>query len=141
MVVNVPSLIASARSSGRVEKRWQSFLNYQPSTTKLAAAQGPALAQTPVSLAAFNPTLVWTREFEGQDSGRTGAVTPSLYQSVTMTMGQFLSHLGRQKPKKLPHRFGGILITGSTAVCPGDAEATAKPRTSPGKPSRSGMGG
>jgi hypothetical protein len=71
MVVNVPSLSASARSSGRVEKRWQSFLNYQPSTTNLAAAQGPALAQTPVLLVAFSPTLVWTREFDGQDSGRT----------------------------------------------------------------------
>jgi hypothetical protein len=47
MLINVPSLSASARSSGRVEKRWQSFLNYQPSTTKLAAAQGPTLAQTP----------------------------------------------------------------------------------------------
>jgi hypothetical protein len=41
MFVNVPSLSASARSSGRVDKRWQSFLNYQLSTTKLAAAQGP----------------------------------------------------------------------------------------------------
>jgi hypothetical protein len=35
------TLSASARSSGRVDKRWQNFLNYQLSTTKLAAAQGP----------------------------------------------------------------------------------------------------
>jgi hypothetical protein len=42
MFVNVPSLSASARSSGRVDKRWQSFLDYQLSTTKLAATQGPA---------------------------------------------------------------------------------------------------
>jgi hypothetical protein len=58
-----------------------------------------------------------------------------------MTMGQFLSHLGPQKPKKLPHRGGRILITGSKAVCLRDVEATAKHRTSPGKPSRSGMSG
>jgi hypothetical protein len=42
MVVNVASLSCSARSSGRVYKWWQSFLNYQLSTTKLAAAQGSA---------------------------------------------------------------------------------------------------
>ena len=72
MVVNVPSLSASARSSGRVEKRWRSFLNYQPSTTNLAAAQGPALAQTPVLLVAFSPILVWTREYPSLADARQG---------------------------------------------------------------------
>ncbi len=48
-------------------------------------------------------------------------------------MGQFLTHLGPQKPKKLSHRFSRILITGSKAVWLGDVEATAKQRMSPGE--------
>jgi hypothetical protein len=43
-------------------------------------------------------------------SGRTRAATPLLYQCLTQTMGQFLTHLEPIKPKKLSHRFGGILI-------------------------------
>jgi len=42
MVVNVPSLSASARSSGRVDKRWQSFLNYQLEPPSLLRHKGPA---------------------------------------------------------------------------------------------------
>src|SRR5262249_48636367 len=42
MVVNVPSLSASARSSGRVDKRWQSFLNYQLQPPSLLRHKGPA---------------------------------------------------------------------------------------------------
>src|SRR6266446_6030811 len=42
MVVNVPSLSASARSSGRVHKRWQSFLNYPLQPPSLLRHKGPA---------------------------------------------------------------------------------------------------
>jgi hypothetical protein len=52
--------------------------------------------------------------------GRTRATIILIYQRLTMTMGQFLTHLEPQKPDRLSHRFGRILILRSKAVWLGD---------------------
>jgi hypothetical protein len=90
---------------------------------------------------AVTPSVFSVFDFEAKSWRAHKASNTMLYQCLTLTTGQFSTHLGPLKPKKLSQRFGRILITGSKAVSLGEVEATAKLRTSPGKPSRSGMSG
>jgi hypothetical protein len=87
MFVNVPSLSASARSSGRVDKRWQSFLNYQLSTTKLAAAQGPGRLAGSLS---------------GGAAGAAAIARPLRRSGLAPYRGQQQQHSGRVEQKRNP---------------------------------------